>query len=364
MVDDPAAVVLRDPPEFTKAHRRLWQGIPGIERTSGGRYYATWYSGERTEEPGNFVVLATRGPAEDDTWHEPILVVMPPTPEHRAYDPCLWHDPLGRLWLFWAQSCGGQHDGRAGVWAIRCDCPEDPAAEWTTPRRLANGVMMNKPIVASSGDWLMPAAVWACRGPYLDEMAAERFSNVLRSTDQGETWALLGGADIPNRGFDEHMVVELRDGRLWMLVRTRTGIGGAFSGDGGRTWETMPSEPFTGPNSRFFIRRLSSGALLLVNHVDTTKRENLAALLSDDDGKTWPYRLMLDEREKVSYPDGVQDESGRIDLIYDYDRFGDREILMASITETDIRAGNITDPGSRLQMVINRATGSPEQTSC
>ena len=30
--------------------KRMWQGIPGIERTKGGRLFATWYSGGVTEQ--------------------------------------------------------------------------------------------------------------------------------------------------------------------------------------------------------------------------------------------------------------------------------------------------------------------------
>src|SRR5690554_7952431 len=38
---------------------RLWQGIPSIERTRGGRLYANWYSGMATETGGNFVVVTS-----------------------------------------------------------------------------------------------------------------------------------------------------------------------------------------------------------------------------------------------------------------------------------------------------------------
>ena len=48
----------------------------------------------------------------------------------------------------------------------------------------------------------------------------------------------------------------------------------------------------------------------MVNHVDYegNTRMNLAALLSEDEGKTWKYRLLLDERREVSYPDAVEGE--------------------------------------------------------
>lgn len=41
---------------YQKEHR-LWQGIPGIEKTKKGRLFITFYSGGETEAPGNYVVL-------------------------------------------------------------------------------------------------------------------------------------------------------------------------------------------------------------------------------------------------------------------------------------------------------------------
>ena len=89
---------------------------------------------------------------------------------------------------------------------------------------------MNKPTVLRNGTWLAPAAVWS--HPHADfvtreDMSELRFSNVYASKDHGESWNLLGRADVPNRQFDEHMIVERRDETLWMLVRTISGIGEA-----------------------------------------------------------------------------------------------------------------------------------------
>jgi hypothetical protein len=78
----------------------------------------------------------------------------------------------------------------------------------------------------------------------------------------------------------------------------------------------------------------------------------LTALISDDDGKTWKFNILLDERNNVSYPDAVQAKDGRIFIIYDHDRYGKKEILMATITETDIKAGKIVTPGSMLKRPI------------
>ena len=134
--------------------------------------------------------------------------------------------------------------------------------------------MMNKPTVLSTGAGLLPAAVWE-HDPRLPELADERFSNVICSADGGETWTRRGGADVPRRVFDEHMVVERKDGSLWMLVRTDYGAGESISADRGFTWTPGRDSGIAGPNSRFFIRRLRSGRLLLVYHRGFTPADRM-----------------------------------------------------------------------------------------
>ena len=344
---------------------RLFQGIPGIERASNGRLWALWYAGgpdEPGEGLGNYVVLVTSG---DDgaTWSGPRLVIDPPGPV-RAYDPCLWHDPLGRLWLFWAQS---YHlwDGRSGVWSIVTEDATGESPRWSAPRRLCHGIMMNKPTVLSTGEWLLSASVWerkamASTDPaHRHDLGGQRGANVMVSRDRGATWAYLGQAIVPERVFDEHMIVERRDGSLWMLVRAAYGIGESVSHDRGRTWDPGRRSSIRHVNSRFFIRRLHSGKLLLVTHnpPDGKTRSHLVARLSDDDGETWHGGLMIDERPGVSYPDGVQGPDGTVYTIYDYARQADRTILMATFTEQDVVRGAWTSNRARQRVLVNQATG-------
>jgi len=347
-----APALQTDPGPACAAAARRWQGIPGIERAAGGRLWAVWYTGGDGEGPDNYVVLVT---SEDDggTWSGPKLVIDPPG-KVRACDPCLWRDPVGGMWLFWAQSYQW-FDGRCGVWSVRCEDPDNRRPTWSPPRRIGNGIMLNKPTVLSTGEWLLPAAVWDCEEPKLPDLAGERYSNVICSADQGRTWHRRGRADVPDRTFDEHMIVERRDGSLWMLVRTKYGIGQSVSNDRGATWSPGSPSTIPGPDSRFFLRRLRSGRLLLVNHHRFEGRSHLTALLSEDDGATWPASLLLDARRNVSYPDGVEAGDGRIFVIYDRERQKEKEILLAVFREADVLQGRCVSADTRLKEVVNRA---------
>jgi len=368
----PATVYLWPGKEEFLSESRRWQGIPGIERTKKGRIYAAWYSGGETEEAGN-VLIIEKSDDDGQTWTDGFMLVQHDDPEIRCFDETLWIDPKGRMWVFWAQSCG-KYDGRCGVWGVYTEDADADEPVFTAPVRIGNGIMMNKPTVAKDGTWYFPMSVWP---RYLHDYSEdhtdidwERKANVYVSLDAGKTFEYRGGADGERRGFDEHTIIELKDGRLWMLTRTSYGVGQAFSEDQGKTWTEILPSGHTGPNSRIHVRRLKSGRILLINHVNPTyqtnpkswnDRNNLMAMLSDDDGRTWHGGLMLDTRDRVTYPDGTEDDEGNIYIIYDRERFADREILMAVFTEEDILEGRLVGEKSRMKVLVNQATG-PKST--
>lgn len=357
----PAAPNFAPGPEYADGTRRF-QGIPGLERARNGRLWAVWYAGgpdEPTEGPGNYVVLVT---SRDDgkTWSGPQLVIDPPG-DVRAYDPALWHDPEGRLWLFWAQS-SHKWDGRSGVWAIRTNNSSDARPEWSTPRRLSDGIMMNKPTALRNGEWLLPVSVWAekpgagTRPEHRRDLGPLVGANAFVSRDRGETVSPLGQTRAKDSIFDEHSIVERKDGSLWMLLRTRSGMAESVSTDGGKRWTAAEKSAIPHVNARFFIRRLRSGSLLLVRHnpPDGKTRSHLTAYVSDDEGRSWSGGMLVDERVGVSYPDGVEDEKGVIRVIYDFERTKSRQILMAVFREEDVRRGT-SGKKTRLRVVVNQA---------
>ena len=206
--------------------------------------------------------------------------------------------------------------------------------------------MMCKPLTLSSGEWVLPdfgvaASTTTAHGMYV-------------STDQGQTWTLRGGCNVPvkDRQFDEHMFIERRDGSLWLLVRTNYGIGESVSTDRGQTWPELKPSAILHTRRAVLHPAAGFGQLLLVKHgpVDTkTGRSHLMAFMSTDDGRTWGGGLMLDERSGVSYPDGQQTPDGLIRIIYDYSRTGDRNILLATFREEDAAAGKAVSDAVRLR---------------
>ena len=101
----------------------------------------------------------------------------------------------------------------------------------------------------------------------------------------------------------------------------KTNLDLALSGD----WTSIDIEPFVN----------------IENYLSLIVENNIVAFL-------------LDERENISYPDGIEDSDGMIRIIYDYDRYGESCIMMAGFTEEDILAGKCVTSGSFLKRVINQ----------
>jgi predicted neuraminidase len=363
--------------------KRTWQGIPGLERTEKGRVFVSWFTGgPREPETENTCVLSYSDDG-GETFSVPLALGLPWSGGTRTFDPTLWIDPKGRLWYIYNRGnrLTGQHD----VWARVCEDPDATVPifgdEFLLGFEAPHAFRMNKPTVLSSGDWAMPVT-------HAAEVRKEHWfagpgqiEGVAISSDEGKTWKLHGALKSPEWAL-EGMVTELKDGRLWLLIRTGSGfLWESHSTDKGRTWSEAKASNIASPGSRFFIRRLASGHLLLVNHYNFTgrNRSHLTAQISIDDGVTWSEGLLLDERGGrdadpndpmsvpsggVSYPDGVQDRDGLIWITYDRDRGGAGEILLARFTEEDVLAGKDVSGKVRLKQVVNKLVKPlPEEAS-
>src|SRR5690606_2217684 len=137
-----------------------------------------------------------------------------------------------------------------------------------------HGVTLNKPTVLANGDWILPVSLNQhytsprFRGVF-PELDSLRGAHAFVSSDQGATWKRRGMVKSPHPSWHEHMFVEREDGSIWMPFRTSKGMMESLSEDGGKTW-TKPTFPtqIRHPASRFFVRRLDSGKILLIKHGD------------------------------------------------------------------------------------------------
>ena len=322
--------------------KQQWAGIPGVEVTPGGRLFIVFYSGgQREPAPENMIYLTI---SEDNGQSfTPPVIIAEPRDGMRAFDPTLWLAPAGILWLIYNRS--SKQTAEHGVYARICQDPDAVQLKWDDEFRVGFDVpfsfRMNKPIVLSTGEWVMP--VTHAAQPTFDWFAGSmQRQGVGISRSDRRSWKLYGAVDAPHWAL-ENMIIERQNGSLLMLIRTGAGVlWQSTSSDRGLTWS--PGEPTTIPNpgSRFFIRRLPDGDWLMINSPDAERRTGIVATLSSDEGETWRRSLALDDRDNVSYPDAAIGQDGTIYAVHDRDRGGVGEILLSVFRKENLHYFLIT----------------------
>ncbi len=344
-------------PEEYGVESRLWQGIPSVEITSNGRIWVSYFTGGEKEPSTENCVAFSYSDDNGKTWKDPFFVIKHPSEEARTYDPCVWLDPLGRMWFTWCQARGNYSDLKN--WALVLENPDATAEEMQTSIEkakitlLGDGVKLNKPTVLANGDWL-----------FFTASSTPTAITVWASTDSGATWSVRSLMSGGGYRVTEPMAVQLANGNVVLTTRIEKvdgtlvggGIGQAISTDNGKTWQEYKADldyPMRGPSSRFAYVKLQSGNLLFVNNDSETGRTKLKAYLSTDNGDTWQYSCMLDERTDVSYPCVAQDKNGNIYVTYDKGRYIEREIRITVFTEQDIINGKISSENSIIRMAVS-----------
>lgn len=228
-------------------------------------------------------------------------------------------------------------------------CRQDPGTRaWTTPRKVVPGyvgslrgfIQLRETgrLVLTVSSAVPERASVPAAGP--DFGWHDVYAYV--SDDSGETWQRspdplrleLKTPNVTRYGAVEPTVLELRDGRIWMLVRDRQGrLWQSFSGDGGLHWRALEKSPFISSDSPAHLLRLRDGRILLFTNAcqfwenprsyAMGGREVLHAAISADEGRTWRgFREILNETDVVTggdrgtaYPSAAETREGKVVVV-------------------------------------------------
>ncbi len=199
-----------------------------------------------------------------------------------------------------------------GTWSDRQLIPRDVISE-QRPGLCGPFVMNDRIMVTSQGRIVIPVDyLLGAEGPDPDLIGT------VVSADGGRTWVrspLFGPPEaFPDRpeGFGEPAVVELSDGRLWMVFRSCLGhLWQAFSNDGGETWGPPTSTCLESAISPCNAKRIPGTDSVLIVWDNARygsfpnpyrPRSPLVMAVSHDCCKTWSKPVVIEESGTCAYP--------------------------------------------------------------
>jgi len=212
---------------------------------------------------------------------------------------------------------------RLDVWTVRS---LDEGRTWQDAQRVQGGWCgaIRDIIQTSSGRVVFTAQILADNPP-------RHVTRAYSSDNDGKTWKAANILDLGGHGHHdgaiEATIVERRNNRIWMLLRTNLDyFWEAFSNDQGRYFREMRPTTIDASSSPAYLTRLESGRLamtwnrLYLEGKDTAnrrggslseseaswERSELSIAFSDDDGATWTDPVVIarhkDASKRVSYP--------------------------------------------------------------
>ncbi len=158
-------------------------------------------------------------------------------------------------------------------------------------------------------------------GPPEDDFAEYR-SHAFYSDNEGSSYTLSDDIDVPSS--NEAIAAQLSDGRVMMNIRQQNGEERrrliALSDDGGASWQDIHfDQDLVDPvcqASLLAYRSSDEGDwLIFSNPESTTDRERMTIKLSQDDGKSWTVKKLIDAGPSA-YSDLVQIDD-HVGLLYE-----------------------------------------------
>ncbi|MEZ4834891.1 MAG: sialidase family protein [Caldilineaceae bacterium] len=253
-----------------------------------------------------------------------------------------WNFPLvdgdGRLHVFCLRVFSLNRDGEGWHSHLLHTVSADGGQHWMPLQRIDFGAAytgaLNSAVQLRSGRILVPLS-------YFDPHSTSGMcvSRVVYSDDGGQNWHTsndcrvdVGGAFMES-GAIEPVVIELKSGLVWMLIRTVTGyFWESFSHDGA-VWTPPQPTRIVASNAPAGLLRLRDGRILMLwNNLygepfrgegASYARWQLHAALSADEAQTWSVpRLVVQRRPgepentHTRYPCPVQTADGGVLVAY------------------------------------------------
>jgi len=310
-----------------------------------GSLLAAWFGGSGEGQP-DVAIWGARRTAQG--WSAPFEIVR--EPDIASWNPVLFHDVRGRLWLYY------KFGPVAAGWTGARMVSGDEGRTWSKPEHLPAGLLgpiRAKPYLAPDGTvvagsstesyhawavWIErstsadPEGGWQRLGPYTlpDAVIASLKPAALSEpghSPQGQPKS--GDSSIGElspaitTGLIQPTVLSLGGPHLRFYARSTSNIGRicvSDSYDEGSTWTAPRPLDVPNPNSGIDLVALRDGRIVLIYNDTATGRTPLNLAVSRDGEHFTNFRTLESEPGEYSYPAIIQAKDGSLLATYTWQR--------------------------------------------
>lgn len=292
-----------------------YRGMPGsIAALNDGRLLLT-YSGMTPEGQATGAIAARYSADKGKTWGEESVLIPRPQPAgaDRYCHPSLLRLANGQLLLSYIYVSGATPLFGHNYYRRSVDDGKTWGDQLIVTPHAGYHIMHNDKLVQLSGGRLIAPIEHEYVNSANDHAGYVSYTEF--SDDNGYSWhESANNVNLLPVEAQEPHVVELKDGRVMMLMRTYSGsVARAYSADRGEHWsqgELVPALTLPKNSSALNIKRIpGTGDLLLLrasgNPSDApSRRTPFVSVISKDDGATWENERIIagDPEDDYGYP--------------------------------------------------------------
>ena len=328
-----------------------------IAQMPNGDILCWWLSGSNKEPATDNNVLASRSTDKGKTWSEPYVLVA--AGKHAGSLTSMYVTPGGKVIAFGAE---WPSEFQYTVWHFFRMESTDNGLTWSArePVHIRDGdnIMFGNPIRLQNEQYLLPTSFFekrpvpltgSIKATALAKTEAEALALPVDAAEAAKSnkflthlhgCSALTTADQDLRGFVESegirtrplgllesTVIQLKDGRVVMLMRAEYGgfLWRAESKDNGQTWSEAWQTDIPNPTSLTALIRVPDGRIALIHNNsggvvgERAKRDPLSIWLSDDEMQSWSVKADVITGGQLAYPCPLIVD-GKLVFSYDWNR--------------------------------------------
>lgn len=266
---------------------RVFNHSPNILQLPDGTLLVAWSSGSKEKSKDTAIVFSFKT-VETGKWSEPEMLVD--TSNRADGNPVvfLFGD---EIYCFYSYLWGsGWSTARLSYVKSKLNGTK---FSWTSPKKVfpfyrMGDLARSKPIILNDKEFLLPLyKEFSGYYSYVCKFDKEKIihHSALIKTSPGNL---------------QPAIVPLSDDKFFMLMRPEKGgyFWQSFSDDNGKIWhEAVKREDLQNPGAGFDLLKLASGKIALIFNDNQDERDNLTIALSQDGGKSFPIRRILEEEK-------------------------------------------------------------------